>query len=149
MIAALIVLECIIAKTSDAEEVAFPRFDSHVVCEGANATWRNYVQSFNARGKPVTVYGEIGRELWARAISELRPQYVYANGVNIVIVRSRREGTEEGIYVALAISSSPGPNDEQFTRMLIAHAPGGDLFTFRRKGCLERTPAKSSLKKGE
>ncbi len=65
---------------------------------------------------------------------QLKPQYVYTHGVNVVIVRSRDENGEEGIYVALGIASGPGPNDEQFLRTLIAHAPEGDVYTFRRKG---------------
>jgi hypothetical protein len=122
------------------EEGAFPRFDSHVVCDGAWDTWKNYVQSFNAEGKPVDFTGEISPELWAGPIRELKPKYVYAYGVNIVVVRSRREDVEEGIYVALGIASGPGPNDEQFTRMLIAHEPGGVVHTFRRKRRFERVP---------
>lgn len=140
--AILIAMGCSVAPRSHAEEPAFPRFDSHVVSEAANATWRNYVLWWNdTTGKPLEETREIPPYLWTDGLRRLEPAYVYAHGVNIVVVRSCVEGNEEGIYVELSISSGPGPDDEQFTRMLIAHAPGGTVDTFRRKGSLERVAA--------
>jgi hypothetical protein len=59
--------------------------------------------------------------------------------VNIAIVRSYRNGKEEGIYVALSIASTPGPMFQQFNIMLIAHGGLGSVYTFVRNGCLTRT----------
>jgi hypothetical protein len=101
----------------------------------------NYVAA--SKGKPVEFYGEIPAALWAPAIRNLKPEYVYAHGVNIAIVRSCREGKEEGIYVALSMASSPGPNADQFTLMLIAHATGGTVSTFTRNGHFDRDVAKA------
>jgi hypothetical protein len=53
-------------------------------------------------------------------------------------------GNEEGFYVALMISSGPGRNDEQFTRMVIAQQAGGTVYTFRRRGHFERPPTAKS-----
>jgi hypothetical protein len=117
------------------EPGAFRRFDSHAVGEGAAITFMNYVDSF--QGKPVES-GEITADSWAPAIRNLEPEYVYAHGVNIAVVRTVQSGKEHGIYIGLSIASTPGPNDEEFTRMLIAHAPCAVVFTFIRDGCLDR-----------
>ena len=69
---------------------------------------------------------------------DLKPEYVYANGVNIVVVRMVHNGKERGIYVGLSIASTPGPNPEEFTKVLIAHTPHGRVYTFIRDGCLDR-----------
>jgi hypothetical protein len=125
---------------SNAEEEVFPRFDSHVVAQGAFLTWRNYVAWWNnTEGTPLGDDRELATQLWAEGVAGLKPKYVYTHGVNIVIVRSCDDGAEEGFYVALSIASSPGPNDERFTRMLIAHHAGGTVHTFRREGHFERS----------
>jgi hypothetical protein len=134
----MLVLLCIcLSSCRSNPEPVFPKFDSEAVAKGATQTWKNYVASF--QGKPVKFYGEIAPVLWAPAIRNLKPAYVYAHGVNIAIVRSCRNGKEEGIYVALAIASSSGPMDQQFTKMLIAHSGLGSVCTFVRDGCLTRT----------
>ena len=95
-------------------------------------------------GTPLDPVKEIPRHLWANSLIRLNPKYVYAHGVNVVIVRSTDEIGEDGIYVALSIASSRGPDDEQFTRTFIASAPGGGVHTFRRKGRLERIADKKN-----
>lgn len=121
-----------------AEESAFRGFDSGSVAKGAGDTWRKYVQWWNStKGKSLQPSAEIPRLAWATPLFRLKPQYIYTHGTNVVIVRSRDGNAEEGIYVALGIASGPGPNDEQFTRTLIAHAPEGDVYTFRRRGRFE------------
>lgn len=122
------------------QEAAFPSFNSGVVVQDANLTWRNYVEWWNkTQGTPLSGDSEIATNLWADAIVRLHPVYVYTHGINIVIVRSRQGEDEEGFYVALSIASSPGANDGQFSRMLIAQHAGGSVFTFKRRGHLERT----------
>jgi len=122
------------------KEEVFPNFNSRAVVDGAVRTWINYVEWWNkTQGTPLSGDLELGTNLWAEGITRLKPKYVYTHGVNIVIVRSRHGEDEEGFYVALAIASSPGPNDNQFTRMLIAPHAGGNVFTFRRRGHFERT----------
>jgi hypothetical protein len=130
-------------KEEEVLEKVFPSFNSGVVVQGAAITWHNYVQWWNkTQGTPLRGDIELGTNLWADGIARLKPEYVYTHGVNIVIVRSSRHGEdEEGFYVVLTIASSPGPNDEQFTRMLIAPHALGNVFTFRRRGHFERTPA--------
>jgi len=123
---------------SVAEESAFRGFDSGSVGKGAGDTWRRYVQWWNStKGTPLGPSAEIPRLAWATSLVRLKPKYIYAHGANVVIVRSRDANGEEGIYVALGIASGPGPDDEQFTRTLIAHAPEGDVSTFRRRGRFE------------
>jgi hypothetical protein len=137
----IVVLVCAIARAGDPkEEEVFPSFNSAVVAQAAAHTWRNYVEWWNkTRGVPLRGDVELATNLWADGIARLKPRYVYTHGVNIVIVRSRPGEDEEGFYVALSIAYSPGPNDEQFTRMLIAQHAGGTVFTFRRRGHFERT----------
>lgn len=121
-----------------AEESAFRGFDSGSVGTGAGETWRKYVQWWNStKGTPLPPSAEIPRLAWATPIVHLKPQYIYTHGTHVVIVRSRDENGEEGIYVALGIASGPGPDDAQFTRTLIAHAAEGDVYTFRRRGRYE------------
>lgn len=125
----------VMQPVSDRDESAFRGFDSNAVSEGAGATWRKYVEWWNStKGTPLETSAEIPRHVWATSLVRLDPKSIYSHGSNIVIVRSQDENEEEGIYVALAIASAHGPNDEQFTRTLIAHAPVGDVYTFRRKG---------------
>lgn len=119
----------------DRDESAFRDFDSNAVSEGASSTWRKYVQWWNStKGTPLESSAEIPRLVWATSLVRLDPKSIYSHGSNIVIVRSQDESGEEGIYVALGIASAHGPNDDQFIRTLIAHAPDGDVYTFRRKG---------------
>jgi len=133
----VLVFAMTLAGEPKAEEV-FPSFNSHDVVHGANLTWRDYVDWWNKTEKtPFRGDVELAPNLWADAIARLKPAYVYTHGVNIVIVRSCLDGNEEGFYVALGISSGPGPNDEQFTRMVIAPQAGGTVFTFRRRGHFE------------
>lgn len=121
------------------DESAFRGFDSDSVSEGASATWQKYVQWWNAtNGTPLEPSAEIPRLAWATPVARLNPKVVYTHGSNVVIVRSIDESGEEGIYVVLGIASGPGPNDGQFIRTLIAHAPRGDVYTFRRKGSFGR-----------
>ncbi len=121
-----------------AEESAFRGFDSGSVGKGAGDTWRKYVQWWNStKGTPLPPSAEIPRLAWATSIVHLKPQYIYTHGANVLIVRSRDESGEEGIYVALGIASGPGPDDAQFIRTLIAHAAEGDVYTFRRRGRFE------------
>lgn len=123
---------------SIAEESAFRGFDSGSVGKGAGDTWRKYVQWWNStRGTPLPSSAEVPRLAWSTPIVQLKPQYIYTHGANVVIVRSRDGDGEEGIYVALGIASGPGPDDAQFTRTLIAHAAEGDVSTFRRRGRFE------------
>lgn len=139
-----LVLGVLISPNSHAGEVpgeeVFPAFNSRAVVQGAQRTWMNYVEWWNkTRGTPLRGDLELGTNLWAEGIASLKPQYVYTHGVNIVIVRSRHGEDEEGFYVALSIASSPGPNDQGFTRMLIAQHSAGSVFTFQRRGHFERT----------
>ena len=132
----IVAFACTMACASE----AFPSFVSGEVVHGANLTWRNYVAWWNeTQGTPLGGPVKIDASLWDDAIARLEPEYVYTHGVNIVIVRSCRDGNEEGFYVALSIASSPGPNDEQFTRMAIAPHAGGTVYTFRRQGHFEQT----------
>jgi hypothetical protein len=122
------------------EQEGSPSFNSAVVVRGAVVTWQNYLGWWHeTRGTPLCGDIELDTSLWAEGIARLKPEYVYTHGVNIVIVRSRLGEDEEGFYVALSIASSPGPDDEQFTRMLIAQGAGGTVSTFRRRGHFERT----------
>lgn len=129
-------------QPSSDEESVFHKFDSGAIAAAALNTWRDYVDWWNVtQGTPMLPTGEIPRAVWSAPLKKLNPKYIYANGVNLVIVRQDDEEGEEGIYVALGISSSHGPDDIQFTRILIAHASGGDVYTFRRKGhLLNRLP---------
>ncbi len=125
------------ASNAQQDEV-FPSFNSKDIVWGANLTWRNYVEWWNkTQGTPLRGDTELGTNLWDAAIARLKPAYVYTHGVNIVIVRSREGEDETGFYVALGISSGPGPSDDQFTRMVIAPQAGGTVFTFRRRGHFE------------
>ena len=109
-----------------------PKFDSQVVTHGASLTWRNYVKWWNkTQGTPLGGDRELAPDLWGEGVADLKPEYVYTHGVNLVIVRSLQDGDEEGFYVALGISSGPGPNDKQFMRILIAqHAEATVYATF-------------------
>lgn len=128
------------ALSTSEEEVAYYKFDSRAIAAGALNTWRDYVDWWDlTQGTPLIATAEIPRVVWSAPLAKLNPKYIYANGVNLVIVRERDDDGEEGIYVALGISSGPGPDDSQFTRILIAHASGGDVYTFRRKGHFQRT----------
>lgn len=125
-------------QSSSDEESVYHKFDSGAIAAGALNTWRDYVEWWNVtQGTPMLPTGEIPRAVWSAPLKKLNPKYIYANGVNLVIVRQDDEEGEEGIYVALGISSSHGPDDSQFSRILIAHASGGDVYTFRRKGHLQ------------
>ncbi len=128
-----------VPHTASDEEFAYYKFDSRAIAAAALNTWREYVDWWNiTQGTPLVSTAEIPRVVWSAPLAKLNPKYIYANGVNLVIVRESDEEGEEGIYVALGISSSHGPNDDQFTRILIAHASGGDVYTFRRKGHFQR-----------
>ena len=114
----------------------FPRFDSDTIGRGANTTWINYVKSFD--GSPVSSVEEIPENLWADEIHDLKPLYVYAHGVNIVVVTRLIDGREEGIYVSLAISSFRGPDYQEFDSIHICYGPGCQIAAFRRDGALNR-----------
>jgi hypothetical protein len=151
-LAAAIVVAFVSAVThaGDTDKKVFPRFDSYVVTHGASLTWRNYVGWWNAtHGTPLGGDRELPANLWADGLAKLKPKYVYTHGVNVVIVRSVKDRHEEGFYVSLSISSGPGPNDKQFTRMLIAPHAAGTVYTFRRRGHFQRAAAKQKKTRGK
>lgn len=118
----------------------FPSFDSGAVARGASRTWLNYLKWWNETwGTRLRGDIKLATNLWVDAVARLKPEYVYTHGVNIVIARTRVGGDEEGFYVALTLASGPGPNEEQFTRILIAHHAAGTVFAFRRRGHFNRT----------
>lgn len=79
----------------------------------AQATYAAYVQAINAGTETLT--SEIPSTYWADRIKALNPIKVYTHRINIVVVQGISNGTEEGKYIYIPISSYlPQTGDDGF-----------------------------------
>jgi hypothetical protein len=92
----------------------------------AQATYAAYVQAFNAGTETLTT--EIPSTYWADRIRALDPVKVYTHRISIVVVQRISDGTEEGRYIYLPISSYlPQTGDDGFT--FSPDPKSGDIYT--------------------
>jgi len=81
---------------------------------------------------------EIYSTYWADGIKALNPIRVYTHGVNIVVVQRISDGTEEGKYICIPISSYlPMTGDDGFVfspepRSGNTYSLGNGVFDFKR-----------------
>lgn len=92
----------------------------------AQATHAAYVRAIDAGAETLTT--EIPSTYWADRIRALNPIKVYTHRINIVVVQRISDGTEEGKYIYIPISSYlPHTGDDGF-----AFSPdpkSGDIYT--------------------
>ncbi|MFA5863704.1 MAG: M56 family metallopeptidase [Phycisphaerae bacterium] len=69
--------------------------------QGAELTYMRHMR----KGKNSGDNG-IAPELWTEPVRELKPLYVYTHMANLVVVLKKTDQVEEGLYIALPISSS-------------------------------------------
>ena len=92
----------------------------------AQATYAAYVQAINAGTETLTT--EIPSTYWADRIKALNPIKVYTHRINIVVVQRISDGTEEGKYIYIPISSYlPQTGDDGFT--FSPDPKSGDIYT--------------------
>ena len=83
------------------------------IVEAAHATYAVYVHAMQGVTHGPTK--EIDSKYWADGIKALKPIKVYVHMVNIVVVQRIRDGSEEGKYVCIPVSSYlPMTGDDGF-----------------------------------
>ncbi len=81
---------------------------------------------------------EIPSEFWAKEIQALKPIKVYMHRVNIVVVQKVKDGTEEGTYIYIPVSSYlPMSGDDGFEFSPVPerdgkYCLGNGVFDFKR-----------------
>jgi hypothetical protein len=116
-------------KSSEALRQLLPQ-GSPILQADAWATQVAYVRAINAgtekRGE------EIPPACWADGIKALHPIKVYFHRVNIVVVQRISDGTEEGKYIYIPVSSYlPRSGDDGFT-FTPDPTDGHTVFDFKR-----------------
>ena len=102
----------------------------------AHATYVAHVRAINAGTE--TSSAEIPPACWADGIKALDPIKVYTHRVNIVVVQRAGDGTEEGKYIYVPVSSYlPETGDDGFVfspnpRTGDTYTLGDGVFDFKR-----------------
>jgi hypothetical protein len=102
----------------------------------AHATYAAHVRAINAGTEKSSA--EIPPAYWADRIRALNPIKVYTHRVNIVVVQRVSDGTEEGKYIYIPVSSYlPQTGDDGFVfspnpRSGDTYTLGDGVFDFKR-----------------
>lgn len=131
----LAVLCCICGCQSKGQPTAASLYPNELVRD-AWKTHAAYIKAINAGiEKPGT---DIPSVYWAKRIKALQPLYVYTHMANIVVVQHVADGTEQGKYIWIPISSflpQSGDDGFQFTpnpRSGDTYDLGSGVFDFKR-----------------
>ena len=106
------------------------------VAGDAHATYAAHVRAINAGTEKASA--EIPAAYWADRIRALNPIKVYTHRVNIVVVQRDSDGTEEGKYIYIPVSSYlPHTGDDDFVfspnpRSGDTYTLGDGVFDFKR-----------------
>jgi len=73
--------------------------------DAAHETYARHVRAMRGYGGEDPTPDEIPRQHWAEGIKKLKPIKVYKHKTNIVVVQRISDGTEEGKYICIPISS--------------------------------------------
>ena len=131
----LIILCCACGCRSKGKPTAASLYLNELVRD-AWQTHADYTKAVNAgTEKPGT---DIPSAYWAKHIKALQPLTVYTHRANIVVVQHVADGTEQGKYILIPISSflpQSGDDGFQFTpnpRTGDTYSLGSGIFDFKR-----------------
>jgi len=93
----------IFADAQTVQSTTEPTFSAEQLRDGAEKTYVNFNRAWQAGTE--TQVDQIPSKYWTDAIKSLKPIRVYLHRVNLVVVQREQDGTEEGKYFQLTISS--------------------------------------------
>ena len=119
----LLVIPCCQKKPGSEEAGIIP--DNLAIA--ALQTHAQYIKAVNSGQQEPS--DEISKQYWTDEIKRLKPIKVYMHRINIVVVQKATANIQEGLYIAIMISSyAPQSGDDGFTFTDL----GNSVYEFKR-----------------
>jgi hypothetical protein len=96
---------CAGCASTETPQEAVARIGANAIARDALVTQQSVVKASLPSKTPVDYHARIAPEHWGPAIRALKPEYVYFDGVNIVVVLKTTDEGESGLYIVPMISS--------------------------------------------